>query len=141
MEFICEKGIGKSHAKWSPVCTAYYRLMPDISIKSEIRGNDAKELKKLCPMGVFDIEDLTAVVKDGPACSTCRECVRHEKFADKIQLGKRKDVFEFTVESVGIYSPQDIVLEAISKLKEKVVYWYEAASASPEEHASMQHQA
>lgn len=23
-----EKGIGKRHAKWSPVSTAYYRLMP-----------------------------------------------------------------------------------------------------------------
>ncbi len=32
MELICEKGIGKTHAKWSPVCTAYYRLMPDIRI-------------------------------------------------------------------------------------------------------------
>jgi DNA-directed RNA polymerase I and III subunit RPAC1 len=32
MELICEKGIGKTHAKWSPVCTAYYRLMPDIKL-------------------------------------------------------------------------------------------------------------
>lgn len=30
MEVICEKGIGKTHAKWSPVCTAWYRLMPVI---------------------------------------------------------------------------------------------------------------
>ena len=30
MVLICEKGIGKTHAKWSPVCTAYYRLLPDI---------------------------------------------------------------------------------------------------------------
>ena len=33
MELICEKGIGKTHAKWSPVCTAYYRLLPDIRLK------------------------------------------------------------------------------------------------------------
>ena len=30
MEITCEKGIGKTHAKWSPVSTAYYRLVPDI---------------------------------------------------------------------------------------------------------------
>jgi DNA-directed RNA polymerase I and III subunit RPAC1 len=30
MDLICEKGIGKTHAKWSPVCTAFYRLLPDI---------------------------------------------------------------------------------------------------------------
>ena len=30
MDLICEKGVGKTHAKWQPVCTAYYRLLPDI---------------------------------------------------------------------------------------------------------------
>ena len=36
MELICEKGIGKTHAKWSPVCTAYYRNLPDIRIVEPI---------------------------------------------------------------------------------------------------------
>jgi DNA-directed RNA polymerase I and III subunit RPAC1 len=58
MELICEKGIGKTHAKWSPVCTAYYRLMPDIKLTQQIENDDARELKALCPMGVFDIEDM-----------------------------------------------------------------------------------
>lgn len=61
MELICEKGIGKTHAKWSPVCTAYYRMLPDVKFEETeegpIKGEDAKELKKLCPK-VFDIEDL-----------------------------------------------------------------------------------
>lgn len=35
-ELICEKGIGKTHAKWSPVATAFYKLMPDISFKRKI---------------------------------------------------------------------------------------------------------
>lgn len=58
MELVVQKGVGKTHAKWSPVCTAYYRNLPDIVIKTPILGDDAKALKKLCPMGVFDIEDL-----------------------------------------------------------------------------------
>lgn len=117
MDLICEKGIGKTHAKWSPVCTAYYRLLPDIRILKPIKGQDAKDLKKTCPMGVFDIEDIagqgpTAVVGDQRACTTCRECYRHDQFKDKIDLGKKKDVFEFHVESLGIYKPQEIVLQA-----------------------------
>jgi len=36
MELFCEKGIGKTHAKWSPVCTAYYRLVPDIKFNKDI---------------------------------------------------------------------------------------------------------
>lgn len=58
MELVCEKGEGKTHAKWSPVCTAYYRMTPDIRLTEEITGADAAELKALCPMGVFDIEDI-----------------------------------------------------------------------------------
>ena len=58
MELICEKGNGKTHAKWSPVSTAYYRLVPDIKLKEDIKGENAEELKNLCPTGVFDIEDL-----------------------------------------------------------------------------------
>ena len=58
MELICEKGIGKTHAKWSPVSTAFYRLVPDIRIKEDIKDQDAVELKNLCPTGVYDIEDL-----------------------------------------------------------------------------------
>jgi DNA-directed RNA polymerase I and III subunit RPAC1 len=58
MDLTCEKGIGKTHAKWSPVSTAYYRLVPEITIKEEIKNEDAIELKNLCPTGVYDIEDL-----------------------------------------------------------------------------------
>ena len=62
MEMVCEKGTGKMHAKWSPVCTAYYRLLPDIRFEKDeelgpIKGQDAKELKKIC--SVFDIEDIS----------------------------------------------------------------------------------
>jgi len=67
MDLICEKGIGKTHAKWSPVCTAFYRLLPDIRVeRGAIKGQDAKELKNLCPMGVFDIEDIGSDSKFTP---------------------------------------------------------------------------
>ena len=58
------------------------------------------------------------------ACTTCRECIRHEKFAEKVDLGKRKDVFEFHIESVGIYKPQEIMIESLNELKKKAVFWY-----------------
>lgn len=131
MELICEKGIGKTHAKWSPVCTAYYRLMPDIKLTAPIVDDEAKELKQLCPMGVFDIEDIgkgrsKAIVGDQSKCTTCRECIRHEKFAPRVDLGKHKDVFEFHIESLGIYPPEQIMIEALAKLKHKATHWLEA---------------
>ena len=44
VEVICQKGIGKTHAKWSPVCTAFYRLMPEINILKPIQGKKAQLL-------------------------------------------------------------------------------------------------
>jgi hypothetical protein len=32
--------------------------MPDIKLTAPIENEDARELKALCPLGVFDIEDL-----------------------------------------------------------------------------------
>ncbi|CAK0821986.1 unnamed protein product [Prorocentrum cordatum] len=42
----CEKGIGKTHTKWSPVCTASYRLVPVIELSRPVVGDDAVHLKE-----------------------------------------------------------------------------------------------
>ena len=87
----CEKGIGATHTKWSPVCTASYRLLPDIQLPRELRGEEARILKKKCPVGVFDIEDGKAIVKNLRNCTACRECLRDETL--QVKLGKVKDHF------------------------------------------------
>ena len=35
IEIYAERGIGKKHAKWSPVSTCFYRLMPSIKIEPD----------------------------------------------------------------------------------------------------------
>lgn len=71
---------------------------------------------------------VNAFVKDGRACTTCRECIRHPQFEQKISLGKKKDVFEFHVESLGIYSPAEIVVQALDTLKQKAHKWMDVIS-------------
>lgn len=148
-ELVIVKGIGKTHAKWSPVCTAFYRLLPEVTIKSTFKGEKAKKLKELCPMGVFDIEDSgKAVVKDSEKCSMCRECIRIDEFKDDIELSKLRNQYEckcvklliihiftfiiifhllqiVTIESVGIYSPSQLFVKALEVLKNKCVSWKE----------------
>ena len=60
LEAHAHKGIGKDHAKFSPVATASYKLHTTIALSSErpFIGKEAEELVKACPMGVFDIEDV-----------------------------------------------------------------------------------
>ena len=141
------KGFGKDHTKFSPVATASYRLMPDIRLLQSVTDNEADQLKAMCPMGVFDIEDLgggggvakkgsrssssssssssgnsrVAVVKNPRDCTMCRECIRLEGWSDKVQLNRTADHFIFTVESTGCMPPETIVREALAVLKNKAV--------------------
>jgi DNA-directed RNA polymerase I and III subunit RPAC1 len=85
MEVYAEKGIGRTHAKWSPVSTAYYRLAPEITILSSFNQEKAADLVSSCPVGVFDIEDGKAYVKNQRKCTTCRQCLKYEG----VELGKR----------------------------------------------------
>lgn len=64
----CRKGVGKDHAKFSPVATASYRLLPVVSLKEEIVGEEAVELESLCPVNVFDVEDLPGGQKGAKVC-------------------------------------------------------------------------
>lgn len=120
-----EKGIGKEHAKWSPVCTAYYRLLPEISFTRDVVDEDAEALRQACPMGVFDIEALAdgrkRAVATGPRkCTTCRECL--ETFpgqAKGLVLAKAKQHFLFSVESTGCMPAPVLLTKALQKLKDK----------------------
>ena len=117
-ELYCLRGTGKIHAKWSPVCTASYRLMPDITILKPQTGKAAKELVALCPKNVFDIEDGAAVVSRPRDCTACRRCI--EEIPEGIvQLAKVKDHFIYTVESTGCMPAAEIFIRALDILKWK----------------------
>lgn len=57
LEAHATKGIGAEHAKWSPVATAWYRLLPEVVLKSKVTGDDARYLAELCP-GLFRLEEV-----------------------------------------------------------------------------------
>ncbi|EGR28416.1 polymerase i polypeptide 30kda, putative [Ichthyophthirius multifiliis] len=103
-EVICQKGMGKNHAKWSPVCTAYYRLMPSIKILEPIQGKKAQQLKEKCPAKVYDVINNQAKVVNEIECTMCRECIREdEELNQKLQLGKEQDNFYVIKKIIYIY--------------------------------------
>jgi DNA-directed RNA polymerase I and III subunit RPAC1 len=114
-ELYCLRGTGKLHAKWSPVCTASYRLMPDVSILEAQVGPAAQRLVELCPKNVFEIEDDIAVVKRARDCSACRRCIE-EIPQGIVELGKIKDFFIFSIESTGCMPAAEIFARAIGIL-------------------------
>ncbi|KAL1972805.1 hypothetical protein VTN31DRAFT_6347 [Thermomyces dupontii] len=138
MEIHCIKGIGADHAKFSPVATATYRLLPDIRIMKPIIGADARKFAKCFPPGVIGLEKVTAeeaaqqgsgyeghegeekaVVLDPFKDTVSRECLRHEEFKDKVKLGRVRDHFIFSVESTGQFPSDMLFLESVKVLKLK----------------------
>ncbi|KAJ5826346.1 DNA-directed RNA polymerase I and III subunit RPAC1 [Penicillium riverlandense] len=142
MELHCVKGIGADHAKFSPVATATYRLLPDIKIERPIIGEDAKKFANCFPKGVIGLESVTreeaarrgsgyeghageqkAVVKDPFKDTVSRECLRHEEFQGKVKLGRVRDHFIFNVESTGQFDSDVLFLESVKVLKLKCAQW------------------
>lgn len=134
LEAHAVKGIGKTHAKWSPVATAWYRMLPEVVLTKDVKDELAEELVSKCPAKVFDIEDIgrgrkKAVVKNARACTLCRECIREaeegeeggegEKWTDRVSLRRVKDHFIFTIESTGAIPPDVLFTEAVKILEDK----------------------
>ncbi|KAB5536396.1 RNA polymerase Rpb3/RpoA insert domain-containing protein [Coniochaeta sp. 2T2.1] len=131
------KGVGSDHAKFSPVATASYRLMPVINITRPILGADAEKFAKCFPPGVIGVEQVTredavrnseydghvgekkAVVKDPMRDTVSRECLRHKEFEGKVKLGRRRDHFIFAIESTGQWDSDELFLESVKTLKLK----------------------
>lgn len=138
VEMHAIKGLGSDHAKFSPVATASYRLLPTITITKPILGRDAHKFARCFPRGVIGIEKVTkkeasikgsgyeghegedkAVVKDTMKDTVSRECLRHEEFEGKVKLGRVRDHFIYSIESVGQWQSDELFLESIKALKAK----------------------
>ena len=138
IEMHARKGRGGDHAKFSPVATASYRLMPTIDIVQPILGSDARKFARCFPKGVIVLEDFTkddastageeyethigekkAVVKNPFKDTVSRECLRHTEFQDKVKLGRVRDHFIFSVESTGQYESDELFIQSVQLLSAK----------------------
>lgn len=119
----CVLGIGSDHAKFSPVSTASYRLLPTIEITQPICGEDAKKFQKCFSSGVIGINAQgEAYVKDARRDTVSREVLRHEEFEGKVKLGRKRNQFIFNVESSGAMPPEEIFFKSVRILKNKAEY-------------------
>ncbi|KAI1383508.1 DNA-directed RNA polymerase [Hypoxylon trugodes] len=138
IEMHMHKGYGWDHAKWSPVATSSYRLMPTITITQPILGAEAEKFAKCFMDGVIGLEPVTrqeartkgsgyeghegelkAVVKNPMRDTVSREVLRHPEFEGKVKLGRRRDHFIFSIESTGQWDGDEVFLEAVKTLKKK----------------------
>jgi len=120
----CVKGIARDHAKFSPVATASYRLLPEIILKEDIMGEAAERLKESFSNGVIEVvEDENggqkAVVKDARRDMCSRNVFRHADLAEKVLLTRHRRHFIFSVESTGALTSAELVVEACKVMQQK----------------------
>jgi len=120
----CVKGVGKDHAKFSPVATASYRLLPQITLTEPVIGELAKRLVKCFSRGVIktkrgDDGVKHAYVANARKDTGMREVFRDETLKNMVKLEKIRDHFIFLVETTGALPPNVLVEEAIKILHAK----------------------
>ena len=120
MELHAVKGVGKDHAKFSPVgmftisvsifiskistglflcvlATASYRLLPHIKITKPIPFHSAQKFQKCFSSGVIKIDPRTHEVSvdehNVRKDTVSREVLRHPEFADSVELSRVRDYF------------------------------------------------
>lgn len=130
LEAHASRGQGKEHAKFSPVATACYRLMPQIELVRPVYDEHAEELDVYEP-GVFRIvTDLTpeelsqghtkkAVVHNPYACTMSRNYMRNPQLKDSVKITRLPNHFIFSIESVGMMPASVVLAESLRVLKAK----------------------
>ena len=97
MELHAVKGIGRDHAKFSPVATAFYRLLPQVELLRQVEGEQAERLQKCFSPGVIELveqgEKTVAKVKDARYDICSRNAFRQEDLADAVKLTRSRDHF------------------------------------------------
>lgn len=114
MELHAVKGVGKDHAKFSPVgtsllrslhsmtnvlriATASYRLLPHIVLKKPIPPHLAEKFQKCFSPGVIRVDPRTKEVSVDPhkvrEDTVSREVLRHPEFSDSVELSRVRDHF------------------------------------------------
>ena len=94
MTLTAKKGIGKTHAKWSPVCTCVMKQVPNVEILKMDGDNflnnlSVEEKEKFCdacPTKVFkyDKKEDKIIIDKPEKCTYCEECLlKTQEFINK----------------------------------------------------------
>ena len=94
MTLTAKKGIGKTHAKWSPVCTCVMKQVPNVEILkmdgdnflNNLSAEEKEKFCEACPTKVFkyDKKEEKIIIDKPEKCTYCEECLlKTQEFINK----------------------------------------------------------
>lgn len=126
---IARKGIGKDHAKWSPVATAVYKCEPEISLNEELMNkltdHEKLELVNSCPIPILRLNQQTKTleIERNDSYAYDNECMKKAEDFGKgkiVEIKSKEDTFNFFLEGTGVLRPGRIVLQTFKILLSKL---------------------
>lgn len=134
------KGVGKDHAKWSPVATAVFQYFPEVIINDAMMDSLTREQKEQfvnsCPgrkeedwvrlggkrklfrignNGNVEVSDPEVYAYDGE----CIKAAEEMGFPGLVEIKPSPDRFIFRVEATGALTAREIVTTGMQWLKDK----------------------
>ena len=137
LKAIARRGIGKEHAKWSPVAVATYRFWPIININQEqmatLTMEQKQQLVAACPDQILELDEVTGEIVESEHAwdtATYTEDLMYAQAAlkkrpedeDFVTVTPSTDRFIFSVESTGAMDAAEILQSALKVLKQRLIY-------------------
>jgi DNA-directed RNA polymerase subunit D len=117
VEAYARLGIGQDHAKWQPVSTMAYKMIPHIEVDPD-KCDGCKECVEACFRHVFEMQKDKAVVVDEENCTLCNLCVETCD-VKAITVTHDENSFFVTIESTGAIPPMDIFEKGLDVFRKK----------------------
>ncbi|CAN8075739.1 unnamed protein product [Agarophyton chilense] len=134
---IARKGIGKDHAKWSPMCTVSYRIVPpavelvldrlNALLEAKAKEDLAKYSQGLLKLSnnILHYEEPFLKGRIGITPDTTRRVgelitAAGGKPSEVVKFNSNPERFDFTAETTGSMTPSSALLMALDLLKKRV---------------------
>eukprot|EP00177_Eucheuma_denticulatum_P004618 GFKZ01008405.1.p1 GENE.GFKZ01008405.1~~GFKZ01008405.1.p1 ORF type:complete len:322 (-),score=44.97 GFKZ01008405.1:696-1661(-) len=139
MTMLARKGMGKDHAKWSPVCTVSYRIVPPavelvLDRLNELLSMEQRKELVSFSQGLLKMNDTSgaleyetpflmgriAVTPDTTRRSGELAVMAGGKASEVVKFNSKVERFEFTAETTGALSPRRVFSMALDILFQKI---------------------
>lgn len=117
VEAYARLGIGQDHAKWQPVSTMAYKMIPSVKVDTG-KCDGCKECVTACFRKVFEMQNEKAVVVDELNCTLCNLCVETCD-VQAITVTYDENSFIVTIESTGALPPEKIMEKSFDVFRKK----------------------
>jgi len=117
VEAYARLGIGQDHAKWQPVSTMAYKMIPHVEVDAK-KCDGCKECVEACFRQVFEMQDGKAAVVDEMNCTLCNLCVKTCD-VQAITVTYDENNFIVIIESTGAAPPEQIIEKSLDVFRQK----------------------